>query len=181
MAEDSIVQRLLPQREKLLSHIRRKIASPELAEDLLQECLLRALRSAPDLQEEERLLAWFHSILRNAITDAYRRGAVATRLFTPLDPTAEEPPAPESEGERSLCECFRLILPLLKPAEAELIESLELAGEQPAHAARRFGISTSTLKVRRHRARQSLRARLEETCSACARHGCLDCDCRNTL
>jgi len=43
--------------------------------------------------------------------------------------------------------------------------------------AKELGITPNNLKVRRHRARQQLRERLEEVCRTCAKHGCLDCSC----
>jgi RNA polymerase sigma-70 factor (ECF subfamily) len=35
----------------------------------------------------------------------------------------------------------------------------------------------NNLKVRLHRGRKQLRERIEQTCRACATHGCLDCIC----
>ena len=40
------------------------------------------------------------------------------------------------------------------------------------------GITPNLAMVRLHRARRALRLRLEESCRACAAHGCLDCSCR---
>ena len=60
---------------------------------------------------------------------------------------------------------------------ADLIQAVELGGESPDVMAGRLGITSNNLKVRRHRARQALRRKLEETCRTCADHGCLDCTC----
>lgn len=49
--------------------------------------------------------------------------------------------------------------------------------ESPAAVAADLGITRNNLKVRRHRARKQLRARLEDLCRLCAHHGCLDCTC----
>lgn len=181
MTDDPLIHHLLAHRQSLLAHVRRKISSPELAEDLLQESLINALRAAPGLRDKDRLLPWFYTILNNAITDTYRRGGITSRLFTSLDLEQHDPPAPEPEVERTLCECFRLILPTLKPDYANIINWLDLSGEEPSLVAQRLGLSPGNLKVRRHRARQALRKRLEESCRACAQHGCLDCTCRKPL
>lgn len=177
MQKEPLIDQLLAHRERLIAFIRRKVASADLAEDLLQEALLRAIRAAPSLRDEERLLPWFYTILNNAITDAYRRGGVTSRLFTPFNPAQHDVAAADGD-EEEVCRCFRPLLPTLKPEYAHLIESLDLAGEDPAHAAQRLGVSPGTLKVRRHRARQALRKKLEDACRSCARHGCLDCTCR---
>ena len=50
-----IEERLLEARGQFLGYIRKRIDDPELAEDILQDSLLRAIRAAPDLRDEERL------------------------------------------------------------------------------------------------------------------------------
>ncbi|MBI3964985.1 MAG: hypothetical protein HY329_05050 [Chloroflexi bacterium] len=47
---------LLSSREQLLGYVRRKLDDPELAEDILQESLVKALRAAPELRDQERLV-----------------------------------------------------------------------------------------------------------------------------
>jgi RNA polymerase sigma-70 factor (ECF subfamily) len=91
---------------------------------------------------------------------------------------SSEEPALEPDDDAALCTCFRELIPTLKPEYAELIERIELSNVEPAQVAASLGIKRNNLNIRRHRARQALRARLEETCRACARHGCLDCDCQ---
>lgn len=77
--ENQVIEQLIQSSGKLLAHVRSKVSDPVLAEDLLQESLLKALRSAPTLRDEEKLLPWFYTILNNAITDLYRRQQVETR------------------------------------------------------------------------------------------------------
>lgn len=171
------VSRLLEHRGMLLGYVRKRIASPELAEDLLQDSLLKALRSAPGIRDDQKLLPWFYRILNNAIIDIYR-GKGTAPVRADLDVELLEDPGERTEtGEQALCACFRALLPTLKPEYAEMIERMELGTADPALVAAELGITRNTLKVRRHRARQALRDRLEETCRVCAEHGCLDCSC----
>lgn len=173
--ENQLLGQLLQHNNHLLAYTRSKVNDPALAEDVLQESLLKALRSAPDLRAQEKLLPWFYSILNNTITDLYRRQQVETRSLQQI--AHEQYLDEEQEAERVLCECFRALIPTLKPEYGELIEQLELSGSDPAQVAERIGITANNLKVRRHRARQALRQRLEESCRVCAKHGCLDCTC----
>lgn len=172
-------QHILRQRERLLAFIRGKIAEPEGAEDVLQESLLRALRAAPDLHDEERLTPWLYQIVRNAITDTYRRSATAhdarSRYAAEIEGTGAHVLTPEDETQ--LCACVLDIVPTLKPEYAAVVEA-DLAGRDAASLAYELGITRNNLKVRRHRAHQQLRERLEQTCRICATHGCLDCSCR---
>ena len=170
----SMEERLLGAREQFLGYIRKRIKDPDLAEDILQESLLRAVRAAPDLRDGDRLLPWFYRVLQNAIVDAYRRRGVEQAHVVVADaPDA----AAEPEDDSELCACFERLIPTLKSEYAELIQAVELGNESPVTTAERQGITPNNLKVRRHRARQALRQKLEETCRTCADHGCLDCTC----
>ena len=170
------IQELLQRREALLAFVRSKVGDDDLAEDILQDSLLKALQSDP--QDEQKLVPWFYRILRNAITDTYRRGAAAARR---LEQVASDPSFDEQEDLSVVCECFRSLLPSLKPEYAELIEAMDLSEEPPDRVAQRLDLTRGNLKVRHHRARRQLRDRLEETCRTCATHGCVDCTCRSRL
>jgi RNA polymerase sigma factor (sigma-70 family) len=174
-----IEEQLLTSREKFLSFVQTRVSDHILAEDILQDSFLKALQRAPDLRDHDRLVPWFYRILRNAIIDAYRHQGVERKYTTEI--AADEMPAAEMEEmtalcATALCACFYDLLPTLKSEYRELIQS-ELNEEKQESVASCLGISPSTLKVRRHRARQALRRRLEETCRMCATHGCLDCAC----
>ena len=168
---------LVKNREALLGFIRSKVGDDALAEDILQDSLLKALRSAPDLEDEDKLVSWFYRIIRNAITDAYRRHAAAAKRLEQY--ALEQPDAPPPPEEAAvLCSCFEDLLPTLKPEYAELIEAMDLGEADTEEMTERLDITPNNLKVRHYRARQQLRERLEETCRTCAEHGCVDCTCK---
>ena len=168
---------LLPPRARLLGYLRRRVESDAVAEDLLGDALLRALRAAPALRDADRLVPWFYRILDHAVTDHYRRRGVrraAADRLAAATPTEAVP----AEAEGAVCACVHALIPTLPPAYGPLIAALDLGGEAPAAVAERLGITRTNLKVRHHRARRALRDRLEAVCRTCAAHGCLDCTCR---
>ncbi len=173
---EQMVSQLVSSRAKFLGYIRKRVSDPDLAEDILQDSLLKAVRSAPEIRDGERLVPWFYRILQNAITDAYRRRAAETNRK--LNFARESKNSLSPEDERTICECMNELIPTLKPEYAEVTKSIELDGEDSEVVAKRLGISRDNLKVRTHRARQALRKRLEETCRVCAVHHCLDCTCK---
>ncbi len=173
---DPIEEVLLRHRGKLLGFIQKRISDPDLAEDVLQDGLLKALRSADELRDEELFLHWFYRILNNAIIDTYRKKNVEMRYLESYAREADLEVGPEDRA--AICECFRELLTVMKPEYAELIERLELQPGDPSLVAQQLNIQPNNLKVRRHRARQALKQRLEETCRTCAVHGCLDCTCQ---
>jgi len=173
--KEPIEETLLRHRSRLLGFIQSKVSDPDLAEDILQEGLLRAIRSEGDLRDEEKLLPWFYRILNHAIIDAYRRKSSESQYLAAYAQNELLVETPENDA--AICECFRIVLPFLKSEYSEVIEALELADVEPEYLARRLEITPNNLKVRRHRARQALRELLDQTCRMCAVHGCLDCTC----
>jgi len=153
---------------------------PAEADDILQDGLLKALRHAGDIADDERTVAWFYRVLRNAVADHYRaraadrrRDDVLARTLAAGGDTSTVPPA----WERRLCACLETVIDSLKPRERELLRRIELAGESVQETARRLGLSANQASVALHRARRKLRARLAAFCGACATGACLDCDC----
>ena len=166
---------LVAGRAYLLAYVASRVDDPSLAEDVVQDSLLRALRAAPGLRDEEKLVPWFRRIVANAIADVYRR---REREVASLDRYRHEREGavPPTEDE-ALCLCFRALLPTLKDEYRVLIEALELEGRDPDAVASDLGITRNNLNVRRHRARRQLRERLEALCTACPDHGFHACDC----
>lgn len=174
-ASDAFVQYYTAHRERLLGFLAYRVGDAALAEDLLQDSLVKALGRAPGFDDEASLARWFYRVLRNAVTDTYRRRAAHART---LDAFARTLDAEPDEAEAAqVCRCFEPLLPTLKPEYAELIAALDLAREPREAVAGRLGITADNLKVRHHRARRQLRERLEAACRTCAAHGCLDCSC----
>lgn len=170
----SSLDSLLENRADLLAFVRRRVDDPDVAEDILQGALLRAFRGAEELRDEDRLRPWFYRILRNAVTDYYRRRAT-TAPPLPIDAAGQL--EAETTGDSAFCECMGSLIHHLKPEQRDLIQALDLDEEPATIVAERLGITSGNLKVRRHRARQALRRLLEDACGLCAQHHCLDCTC----
>lgn len=156
------------------SFARKRLHDDDLAADAVQEALLRALKAAPRLSHGEKLLAWFYRILRNVLIDLYRHQHREADKLTGFE---QERNAADREVETAACACLQGVLPALPPEYAEVIQRIDLQDEEPRSVAEELGVSGNLLKVRLHRARRQLRSRLEQTCRACATHGCLDCTC----
>ncbi|MDF3056206.1 MAG: polymerase, sigma-24 subunit, subfamily [Rariglobus sp.] len=143
------------------------------AEDVLQHGLVKALATAGTLRDDEHLLPWFYQLLRHAVVDHIRsRRAAADREHRWSD---EALPAPETTAR--LCACIEPLIATLPPAQATLIRRAELAGEPVASVAASLGLTPNAASVALHRARASLRAKLQSFCGDCASGACLDCDC----
>jgi RNA polymerase sigma-70 factor (ECF subfamily) len=166
---------ILARRAEFRAFLVSRLGSEADADDVLQNGLMKALRSASSLKDEQKLTAWFYQVLRNAMVDHIR----ARRAREVRDDTwAMDRAIPtDDEIEKAACRCIEPLIDELKPREAELLRRIELENQPVADAAQRSGISANNASVTLHRARKKLRERLEAFCGDCASGACLDCDC----
>lgn len=167
---------LLANLKTFVAFVRSRVGDAQLAEDVVQDSLVKALAAAQKPVEEADTIAWFYRILRHAIIDLYRRRAVKQAALERLERELDSPPS--QEEKRVVCGCVKKLIPTLRPEYAELIRRLDLENEPTEHVSLALGLTANNLRVRHHRARQQLRERLEQTCRMCAKHGCLDCTCQ---
>jgi RNA polymerase sigma factor (sigma-70 family) len=181
---DTVVKSLLESRKSFEGFLRRHLPNAEIAEDVFQQSLLKALTNPEPLKNPESMVPWFYRILRNALIDFYRtRGsedrkneAFMQELLGDETQTLAMPP----EVEASICACMKDLIPSLKPEYGSLIQKVDLDGEAMEDVSTELGISTNNLAVRLHRARQALKTSLIRSCGACTEHGCLDCTCKRS-
>ena len=179
-AEENLAAFLDQSRRHLLAFIESKVGDPEWAEDILQTSVLKALRAAESLREEEKLVPWFYQIVRHAITDARRQKAREEKYRRKYEVESRDSEIREAmspEEEAMICRCFRALLPALKDEYRVVIDEMELGNRDPEEMAQHLGITRNNLNVRRHRARRQLRRQLEALCSWCPEHGYDDCGC----
>jgi RNA polymerase sigma-70 factor (ECF subfamily) len=179
--------------DRLLAFIRRRVPSPEVAEDVLQDVMLRIHRHAAQLEPASAVGAWVHRIAANAIADYYRGSSVGRELpaGSAVDPEgAIEPERDAPDVRAELADCISPLLGQLPPMYRKALTLCELEGLTQAEAAARVGISVSGMKSRIQRARRQLKQVLLHCCdveldarSGVAayrrRHescGCRDCD-----
>ncbi|MDF0664826.1 MAG: sigma-70 family RNA polymerase sigma factor [Nitrospira sp.] len=178
---NGVIQRLLEHESAFRQFVRRRVGDEAIVDDILQQSLTRAVERSHSLNNEQSVLAWFYRILRHAVADYYRsHGAEARRneaFQRELTISSSHLEPSLNELQATACTCLHGLLPNLHRNYAELIKRIDLNGESPTQVAKELKISRNNLTVRLHRARQSLRASLEEACGICSTHGCLNCTC----
>jgi RNA polymerase sigma-70 factor (ECF subfamily) len=168
---------LIAQRKQFLRFLERRVSSPAVAEDILQNAYLRALEHEGELRNGESSTAWFYRILRNAVIDFYRHRSVEDRALEQWAAELETAVPPNQPTHDLVCRCIAKVLPTLTPSYAEILRQVDLDESSLAEFAARHGITAANATVRIHRARKALKQRLIDTCGACAIHDCLACDC----
>ena len=179
MAEQSGPSRaldaILARREQFRAFLIARLGNEADADDVLQNGLVKALRAGSDVRGDEKVVAWFYQVLRNALVDFSRaRGARQLRDST----WAADENVEDSEIQKIACQCVDSLIDELKPREAELLRRIELGNEPVAVAAEAIGISANNASVTLHRARKKLRDELVTFCGECSTGACLDCDCK---
>ncbi|MDB6025814.1 MAG: polymerase sigma-70 factor, subfamily protein [Verrucomicrobiales bacterium] len=157
---------------------RNRLGDHHLAEDVVQDSLIKALAADRHPETDEETITWFYRILRRSIIDVYRKQGARSRALERFE--KQLPETPDEEDGRELCKCFRRLLPLVPEQYRELLEEVDLKGHEPDVAAAKLGVTKNNLTVRLHRARKHLRKALSQNCGACSAHGCFDCTCNDS-
>jgi RNA polymerase sigma-70 factor, ECF subfamily len=160
-------------RDRLRSFIARRVRSPQDAEDILQEVMLRIHRHSSDLEHTDRVASWAYRITANSIADHYRRPArrelasgQAMDIAEPAGAAAAtvwvEPDSAELRAE--LADCLAPLTARLPELYREALDVTEFQGITQAEAAGRLGLSVSGMKARVQRGRAQLKDLLLDCC-----------------
>jgi RNA polymerase sigma-70 factor (ECF subfamily) len=173
----SPTQPLLDNHQAFLRFLERRVGSREEAEDILQEAFGRSLDRLDAIDGDENVVRWFYRVLRNAVTDHYRRQAARSRALAAFAGELDEAVAPpEIRGE--ICGCVRRLAGTLRPEYAEALQRIDVEGLPVKAFAEAHGLNPGNAGVRVFRAREALRRQVVRSCGTCAEHGCLDCTCQ---
>lgn len=176
-----LTHRLMAEQSAFRTFLQKRLSDGDVVEDLLQQSMVKAVERGHELKKSESAVGWFYRILRNAITDYYRAHAADARKVEGLHRrmvVSGEDLVPALDAVRpTVCACLGTLLKDLRPSYADLIRRIDLEGESPAAVARDLKVTPNNLTVRLHRARQALKAGLEQACGICTKHGCLNCTC----
>lgn len=138
---------------KVTLFLRRMGASPEVAEDLVQDVAVRLLRACPHFTEPKELLKWSYVVARNLYVDHVRRpGPLACEPAELPEMLAYADVARTVEARLALAQVGRLLRTMSDSDQQAL---LQLVQDEPAMAPASRRESTR-LAVQRHRARTRL-------------------------
>ncbi|MBC3191011.1 sigma-70 family RNA polymerase sigma factor [Pseudonocardia sp. C8] len=178
---------------QLRAFVRRRIADPDRADDLVGEILLRVHQGIGTVDDRERLAHWVFRVARNAVIDEYRRGGRDRERLVPeqVEATDDGPVPGDEDPDAALGElshCLRPLLVGLPPDQRRAVELIDLDGWPQARAARSEGVSLSGMKSRVQRGRRRLADLLGQCCALTldARGVPMDyapsrpCDCGNS-
>jgi RNA polymerase sigma-70 factor, ECF subfamily len=155
-------------RARLHAFITRRVESPEVADDLTQDVLVRLLTHDDGRVKDPT--AWLYRVARNVIIDHYRTRA-STSTSRPFaddlapavpaeDPFADDPQA----AHRELAGCLRPLVDQLAEPYRSAVSAVDLHQQTHADVAHAVGLSVSGMKSRVQRGRRQLRQLLTDCC-----------------
>jgi RNA polymerase sigma-70 factor (ECF subfamily) len=135
------------------------VGDADAAADALQEAFIRAYERLGTCRDPERFRAWLYRIVANCCHEERRR-----RAGIPLH-TVELPARETADGPAERADLARRLeraLATLTPEQREAFVLKEVEGRSYAEIAGLLGVGVDALKMRVYRARDALRAALEE-------------------
>jgi RNA polymerase sigma-70 factor (ECF subfamily) len=171
------IAQLVEGHRAFLAFLERRVESRAAAEDILQSAFARGLEHGAGVQDE-KIVAWFYRVLRNAVIDHYRHRSVSANAMEVWGRDFTESQEPEAELWQDICQCVSGLLTTLKPEYRDALRIVDLEDGKLSELAQQSNITAENAAVRVHRARKALRRQVELACGSCAEHGCLDCHCR---
>lgn len=157
--------------DRLFRHALLRAGSREVAEDLVQETFLAAVRGRERFRSDSSELTWLISILHRKIADHFRSHYSKPHAIS--EPDAIETCQTGSSRawridprriaeDREFWEVFGECVRELPPTLAEAYTLREIEGESPKNVCEILRISPTNLSMRVQRARLAMRAMLEQ-------------------
>ena len=146
---------------RICSHLYRMVGNREEAEDLTQECFIRAMRYLPSYDEQRPFRSWLYTIATNLGADAGRRRKRSSSVF---EETQRAGVAQSVGFVEALDRTERLnnAVRQLAPRDAALVQMHYYEGMSIEDAAEVLGIAPGAAKTALCRARKRLRVILLE-------------------
>jgi RNA polymerase sigma-70 factor (ECF subfamily) len=162
---DRLAAELSPQ---LTHYLQRMVGEPQLAEDLLQETLLRIARGLPGFRGESSVKTWAFSIATRVAADHFRKPETRANIVEVEDGGAVPDLGPDVDERVVIDEmnsCVRGVIDSLPADYRAALVLHDLQGLTAAETAAACDCSLATAKIRIHRARKRLRQALEKECT----------------
>ncbi|MDO8988036.1 MAG: RNA polymerase sigma factor [Sideroxyarcus sp.] len=149
-------------------YLQRLVTDRNIAEDLLQETLIRIARGLPDFEGLSSVKTWAYTIATNTATDHFRKNG-ASPLVLEESEAAEWPddtPTPEQRlALDQMNTCVREVVADLPEEYRAAILLHDFGGLSARETATACGCSEASAKIRIHRARAKLKTALQKECA----------------
>ncbi len=160
----AIAEELSP---SLLSFLRRYVGDSSLAEDLLQETLIRMEKGLAGFAERSSIKTWAYAIASRAAADYFRcpENSLDIIEIDEASQMADDDPSIEARMVGAqMSSCVRQVIDSLPADYRTALVLHDLEGMSAEQVAAICDCSLATAKIRIHRARTRLKNKLEQKC-----------------
>jgi RNA polymerase sigma factor (sigma-70 family) len=148
---------------RLRNYIRRRVADPRDAEDVLQEVYSELVEANRLLMPIEHLTGWLFTVARNRITDLFRRKRPEDERLGLEDLLPSPDAGPDAVYARNVVlDAIEDALDELPPEQREVFLAHEIEGRSFKEMAAETGVGVNTLLSRKRYAVLHLRERLRD-------------------
>lgn len=155
-------RQLIPELPVLRRFARALAGDPALADDLVQDCLERAMLKSHLYDPARPLRPWLFTMLRNLHVSGIRRTGRSGVVKTVDDLAAGEGAVPPEQEHRLAAGSVSEALNRLSPQHREVIVLVGLEGMSYRDVSEILGVPVGTVMSRLSRAREQMRQMLEE-------------------
>lgn len=138
-----------------------RVGDEAVAEDIVQDVLVRAYARRDTLRDHGKFRQWLYQIARNAIVDHYRTRKPMEEL---PDGLADEEAEARDDVEKELARCLKPLVDDLPSHYRQVVVLSEFKGFTQKEIASKLELSVSGAKSRVQRARKMLEAMFLECC-----------------
>jgi RNA polymerase sigma factor (sigma-70 family) len=147
-------------RVSVLGYLARRSRTPEDAADLLAEVYLIAWRRIDDVPTGEEARLWLFGVARRVLANHHRRARTESGLATALEASLRSAPLTLDADADPTSGVVAEALARLSAKDRELLTLSAWEDLSPAEIAVVLGQRVGVVRVRLHRARKNLRAKL---------------------
>ena len=134
--------------------------NPDLADDLVQETLLKALKNAQQLRDDKAFESWLFSILNNCWRDHFRRRREIENIDNVV--LIEEMTPSHHAEQQNIVDKVRAAVASLPAGQCQVLTLVDLEGLSYLEVAEVLDIPIGTVMSRLCRARKALAGKLLE-------------------
>ncbi len=148
-------------RRTLYHFILTRVNDPIVAEDIVQDVLVKVYERLNTLKDREKILSWMYQITRNVIVDYYRKQRPTGNIDKEV--IGEEINI-EEDIKKELAQCLLPMVNQLPSNYRQAVKMAEFDGVTQKEIAQEQGLSLSGAKSRIQRGRKLLKNMLMECC-----------------
>jgi RNA polymerase sigma-70 factor (ECF subfamily) len=151
--------------EPLRRYLERLVGDSSIADDLLQDTLLKIARALPGFEGRSSVKTWAFTIATRVATDHFRRPQNRAQMID-IDETAQ---SLDAETDQKLVvdemnSCIREVIDSLPEDYRTALVLHDFEEHTAAQVAEIAGCSVATAKIRLHRARRGFKEALDQEC-----------------